>query len=123
MRVVTLQELGDCPRGTIFSDYEPCIVKELYRFQAPLRRVHEDDEHHKKGMVTDFFYQSIMPEPGDDAYCEPGDDPTKGFKISGNGGRWGCFEYDALFLVYDKEDVARLVTMLTGTEADIEKMR
>lgn len=113
MRVVTLQELGDCPPGTIFSDYEPCIVRELYRLGDIIRHRGEATSYNTPGEVTDFFYMGLLAEPGDGAWLAPGDDPRKGWSCADSWGRWGCFEKEALFVVYEEEDLTRLVNALT----------
>ncbi len=119
MRVVTLQELGDLPSGTIFSMYDPCMVTGLHRLHSVIRCTY-NSRYYREGEVTDFLYYDLLASPDiTECYKEPGDDPSAGWSL-GDCSRWGLFEMSALFLVYDRDDVAKMVKLLTAGEKEMD---
>lgn len=103
MKIVGLQELGALPEGTIYSDYEPAIVEGLYRFHSPIR-------HEAGGKVNDFFYTNLIAIV--DLQQRHEQPETAGLCLADALTRWGLFEDDAQFLVYEAADLHHLVEHL-----------
>lgn len=87
MRIVNFHEFCGLPDGTVFSYWDPCVVEGLYR----------------RGSVISFdagpkdFYESSLIAASWN--CEfPVCDLVES--------RWGMFNYDQLFLVYEQQDIA-----------------
>lgn len=87
MREVTLKELLTLPENTLFTQYGPLWLKG------------------KSLNDNDFFYEQITPThrgPGEPADFDMGTS------------RWGEFDDEALFIVYDADDILSLITRLTA---------
>lgn len=100
MKIVNFYELCAMPKGTIFAEWTPCVVGELQRLDDI---IYGDD-----GKPTDYFYCDVA------AFMPNGDGPC----VSSCGGRWGAFDYDEKYLVWEKEDVERMVRILLGTDTE-----
>lgn len=98
MRIVGLDEFAGLPAGTVYSAYDPAIVRGLF---VKGETIQNDD-----GWPADFFETEVVPQQIDN------DDSPEGI---GMRGRWGEFDPDAKFVVYDRDDVAQIVALLTGT--------
>ncbi len=87
MRIVNFHEFCGLPDGTVFSYWEPCIVSGLYRRGSVI-----------SGDVgpIDFFEASLI------AVSWNGEFPVCDLVES----RWGMFDHDQLFLVYEPQDIA-----------------
>ena len=86
MRIVGFHEFCSLPEGTVFSYWDPLVTHGLYR----------------RGQVifsgespTDFFEASLKAESYN------GEDPIVDLTES----RWGLFDYDQQFVVYEKADI------------------
>lgn len=90
MRIVNFHEFCGLPKGTVFSYWEPCIVSGLYRRGSVISY---------DGGPRDFFEATLI------AASWNGEFPVVDLVES----RWGEFDYDQLFLVYEPQDIAVIV--------------
>ena len=93
MIVVDFYEFCDLPDGTVFSYWEPCVTEGLY----------------VRGMVImdqdgprDFFETSLLAVSYNGEYPE----------IDETYGRWGLFNYEQKFAVYEKADIEKIIGQL-----------
>lgn len=93
MKVVNFTEFCNLPDGTIFSYWKPCHADGLYRRGDVLRI----------DGVTDFYEASLIASPD-----ENGDGPI----MEACETRWGEFNYDQLFAVYELADIAVIAELL-----------
>ena len=93
MKILVFDQFAEMPEGTIFSYFQLVDCEGLYRKGSTV--VHE-------GKAIDFFEASLV------ARCWNGESP----QTDSTETRWGLFEYDQLFAVYEPDDVAKLKTML-----------
>ena len=98
MRVVNLTEFANLPAGTVFSHFEPAIVRGLF--------VKGETCQADGAWVQDFFETDVIPQ-------QLLDDERLTDEI-GTCSRWGEMDVDAQFMVYDDNDVAKMVELLTG---------
>ena len=99
MRIVGFEEFCSLPEGTVFSYWEPCQASGLYRRGEVISF---------DGGPRDFYEASLKAESYN------GEPPVVGLIES----RWGLFEYDQQFLVYDKDDIAVIAEGLGITRAE-----
>ena len=95
MKVIGFKEFAAMPAGTVFSYFVPMMCEGLY--------VKGDTICHH-GKPADYFEESLV------ADCWNGDQPT----VGDGGSRWGMFDYDLQYAIYEPEDVKNLVSMLGG---------
>jgi len=86
MKIVGFDEFCRLPVGTVFSYWKPCIVAGLYRRGEVISR---------DGGPQDFFEASLI------ACSYNGDAPAVDLIES----RWGMFDYDQQFLVYEAAEI------------------
>jgi hypothetical protein len=98
MRIVGFEEFCSLPEGTVFSYWKPCQTSGLYRRGEVISF---------DGGPRDFYEASLKAES-----CN-GEPPVVDLIES----RWGLFEYDQQFLVYDKDDIAVIAEGLGITRA------
>lgn len=103
MRVVTLRELCGLPGGTVFSTSADGDVEGLYRRGKVLAQADPGSDY------FDFFYEDLLARP---VNARPGGDGGP-FRL-GTAARWGNFDPHERFVVYEPDDVARLVDLLSG---------
>lgn len=102
----TFREFTALPPGAIFSTSDQFgNVRGLFRKGTSRASAPETEDHY--GPWADFYYHDLLPDATDG-------DATNWPDIH-DGGRWGNFDPEELFVVYDGTDVAKLVGMLTGT--------
>lgn len=101
MRILTFEQFCRQPDGVIYSYWEPCVSRGLYRRGEVLRG---DD-----GLAIDFYEASLLPEP---LMGDPDAVPVVCLSES----RWGMYEYGQLFAVYDRADLVFLVSEAFGFE-------
>ena len=87
MRIVGFEEFCSLPEGTVFSYWSPCVTVGMYRRGAVISF---------DGGPRDFYETSLQAESIN------GDLPVVDLTES----RWGMFDYDQMFAVYDKDDIA-----------------
>lgn len=94
MRLMKLLELCQQPPGTVFSQWVPACATGLYVF-------HSACSHH------DFFYIDLLPSPDTDKgnYDAPICDIDTLC-------RWGIFDDDETFAVFERAEVEALTTLL-----------
>ncbi len=95
MRIVTCDELMAMPDGTIYAYYEPAVTQGLYR---------KGDTISWDGHNKDFYEASLLAE------CWNGDEPILDYTES----RWGLYDYDMQFAVYDIQDLKIIRHALTA---------
>jgi hypothetical protein len=90
MRIVDFATFCSLPEGTIFSYWKPCITSGLYRRGEVITF---------DGGPKDFYEASLKAESIN------GEPP----KVDLTESRWGLFDYDQQFAVYDDEDIYEIV--------------
>lgn len=120
MRIVNKQEFYKLPEGTLFAKYKPIIFDDLcIKYQNMY--------NHKKEPI-DYVYESLL----GNVDCESSGDVTdilleaeeKGnsFKLDFDcGERDGLYEDDALFAIYEKEDVVEFIRKLNFCKSILEQ--
>lgn len=98
MKIIDFYELAKQPKGTIFAEWDEGS-------HGPISRlgnfIFKND-----GTPIDYFCCEIA------SFSPNGCGPC----VSNIEGRWGMFDHDAKFLVWEKEDVERMVRILTCTD-------
>lgn len=103
MKIVTLQEFFKLPPGTIYSNYEPAICAGLFR--------KGDTCVLENGECFDFFYASACAQCYSEVFTREVDlAPT----VDDIESRWGLYDGDAQFAVYEPADLAVMRKMLFG---------
>mgnify|MGYP006367546045 FL=1 len=97
MRIVNFHEFCGLPDGTVFSYWEPCIVSGLYRRGSVIQGVDGP---------LDFFEATRVAAScgGEFPVCELVE------------ARWGMFDREQLFLVYEPQDIAVIADGLGITQ-------
>ena len=93
MRILGFGEFCELPDGTVFSYWDPCVATGLYRRGEVIS---------VDGVPRDFFEASLKAESYN------GEKPVVDLIEC----RWGMFDYDQQFLVYDKEDIETIAVGL-----------
>ena len=96
MKIVSFEEFVELPEGTIFSYYEPAFCAGLYR---------KGETIYNAAKAIDYFEESLVPN------CWTGAPPT----VGDGEGRWGAYELDQEYALYEPEDVATLIALIQGT--------
>ncbi len=110
MKYVKLRELAASPPGTIFSQWEPRIVAGLNVLQSQCSDV-------------DFFYCPLTAQAECPTYGVPdppdlwSDRPP--LELLDSVTRWGTYDEDEEFIVYEPADVERMVKVLTGNIKEV----
>tara|TARA_R110000764_G_C10688626_1_gene343462 strand:+ start:40 stop:348 length:309 start_codon:yes stop_codon:yes gene_type:complete len=92
MKTIKFEEFAQMPEGTIFSYFKPMMCAGLYRKGTTIF-----EDHHP----IDYFEQSLVAE------CENGEPPSiRWFS------RWGVFDYNQKYAIYEPIDIAALVSLL-----------
>jgi hypothetical protein len=113
MRIVSKQEFYTLPEGTVFSFYEPCIIRGL---------LIKGETLFYDGEPGDFIHNDLIGNiecSGSDEY----DDKLEDSQENGtnmpldfeNTSRDGLYDEDALYAVYTPEDVQGLIDCLAET--------
>ena len=104
MRYVKLRELAAMPPGTVFSRWEPEIVTGLYQLTEPCADL-------------DFFYTDLLTSPPCMAAGEVRPETPEGYPLmrpADATGRWGIFDENEEFVIYEPADIDRVVGCLVG---------
>lgn len=88
MKIFELLDFVKFPIGTIYSELDEGVPRGLFRKGDTVDWPPED------GPPADFFTVSLIAESEYD-----------GLRLDGVPSRWGLFDYDAKFLVYESNDV------------------
>jgi hypothetical protein len=118
LKIVGLQELCASPSGTIFSAFDSNTVSGLYQFDSALDPMTDPELiSYYHGVHADFFFYDLTPRATSrqrHGYPEEpvSNDNTEVYFAVG-GGRWGNLEPDEQFIVYETEDIKKLVGYLT----------
>lgn len=102
MKIVNLDEFLRLPPGTIYSAYEPCICRGLFRKDETCPPPDAGEK------PIDFYHEDLLA----DVMVEGDEEP----KVMTNTGkaRWAEFDRDAQFAICEAEDLAFIVSRLTG---------
>lgn len=101
------EEFLALPPGAIFSQSDASgNVRGLFRKGTSLLTSH-DMRAYYKGDYSDFYYHDLLPD------AEDGDGKT--WPNINDGGRWGSFDPEELFVVYNPSDIEKMVGFMTGT--------
>jgi len=102
MKIVSFEEFLKLPTGTVYQEWKPHIMGEVC--------IKQDSTNLK----SDFFYSNITIQPS-----LPGEDQDAickfdffGFVHDDTISRWGMFDEEQLFLLYDDIDVDKMIEML-----------
>ena len=109
MKIVTLQDFFKLPAGTIYSEYQPAICTDLFRKGETCTGLFRkgDTCALENGEPFDFFYASVCAE----CYGENDLAPT----VDDIETRWGLYDGDAQFAVYEPADLEVMRKLLFGT--------
>lgn len=109
MRIVTRKEFLTLPVGTVFAEYEPCIVGDM-RIKG------------ENAGTNDWFYQEIdlaldCEDSGEIVELLDDSEKTgKSIPMDFNcQSRDGTFNDTQLYAIYEKQDVKQLIARLTET--------
>jgi hypothetical protein len=98
MKSMTFKEFTDLPDGVVFSYWQPCVAHGLYIRGRIIRR--------DNGEAFDYYEVPLLPDQSSpDAAFEFGLETSI---------RWGCYNFDQLYAVYNQADVDELVRLLTN---------
>ncbi len=111
MKQMSLDEFLTLPPGAVFSLWEPCVSNGLH---VKGRTIVQDIGDGP--FSNDFYYLPLLPEPADmNAQVS---DLTP--KLPTMLYRWGMYDYDQLFAVYESEDVAAVVAAFGKDPHEVE---
>lgn len=113
MKIVDYNTFTNMPKGTIYSEYKPCIFEGIHI-------KHDVISHENDGFINDWFYQELVNNPDWDCAEEYNIQSVCEFMEDGNSAnpdfdtmqRDGMFDYDRKFLVYEKQDIELLIEKL-----------
>jgi hypothetical protein len=94
MRIVNFEEFVKLPVGTVYSYWEPEIATGLYR--------RGDICHDTNGKPIDFYESNLIAWK-----YYYGSRDTAPF-VDLTPGRWGLYDYDQLFVIYEEADIAKI---------------
>ncbi len=116
-KVVGLQELCEQPIGAIFSEFDPDIVRCLFRKGTSLPKEPMDAETQKwyGGRWCDFFYHTLLAEVNHNKRVKEGEQPI--WNDPNMGGRWGNLDPKEQFVLYDDKDIATMISLLQDKES------
>lgn len=109
MKIINRKQFLKAPEGTIYSEFKPCIIDGLYI--------------KNESLDNDWYYQDLISSID----CnDSGEYADKLFKSKNNpeyelrqdynvSQRDGLFDEEQLFLIYDKDDVVKLMKTLFET--------
>jgi len=106
MKIVNYDEFIKLPKGTIYSETEPCIFGE---WRIKRDTVNGDSDWFYEVLVGDFDYFEKYSD-----ISEAYDDMEKGVDILSEGvlQRDGMYDHDRKFAIYSKEDIKKLIETL-----------
>lgn len=90
MKIVTLAEFVRLPEGVIFSFWAPCIADGLHQKCKTIAYNGDPDP------PRDFYYVNLLPTAID---------PDDGVELNDLMCRWGMYDHDQLFAVYEADDL------------------
>lgn len=94
MKIIGFKEFTALPEGTIYSYYEPHHCYGLFRKGQTIMG--------DGGKPIDYFEADLVPSAMN---LDP-------MAVDGMEGRWGLYEYDQLYCVFEAADVAALKSLL-----------
>ncbi len=103
MKLVDWEDFCEMPDGTVFSIYES------NGYPTEGLAVRRQVIHNDQGGAIDFFFTSLVPEARP---IEPPDDIGLAVELDFTPGRWGVYDYDQLFAIYESDDLAGMIACL-----------
>lgn len=109
MKIVNRKDFLNTPKGTLWSYYEPSVFRDL--------NVKTSDKH---SMDFDFVYFGLIGEfnaPNTETYFDICRQMEQGKSVPislEETQREGLFDEDQLFLVYENDDIKKMVDMLSS---------
>lgn len=111
MKIINKEEFYKLPSGTLYSEYEPCIISELkikqetiFGFNGePIDWFYQDLIGNVKENVSLGYHETLEQSREDKASIELDFDSIE---------RDGCFVEEQLFAVYEKGDLEGLISKL-----------
>ena len=98
MKVVDFYELCAMPKGTIFAEWEPATHQALSRLGNVING--------NDGKPIDFFYCDVT------SFAPNGCGPC----VSSIEGRWALYDDSQEFLIWEPEDIERMIRILTSKD-------
>lgn len=108
MRIIDKQKLMECPDGTLFCEYTPCVFGNWCIKHETIRD--------KKGHGTDFIFKqlnslggtAVMVDTLDKALTE---ETSFSFDLEDTT-RDGLYDDEQLYAVYENDDIGQLIRLL-----------
>ena len=111
MRIVNKQEFYQLPEGTLFAYYEPIIFDDLC--------IKYQNLYNEKNEPIDFLYECLLgnvDSQGSDDYANiliKAQKDKSSFKLDFDcGERDGLYQDDALYAIYEKDDIVDFIRKL-----------
>lgn len=101
MQILKFHDFAALPAGAIYSYYKPSICEGLFR---------KGETIWNEGEASDFFESSLVPD------CWNGELPT----VDNVESRWGMFDYDQLFAVFEPQDLKTIRDMIPSANTDVQ---
>jgi len=98
MKILSFDEFTQLPAGTIFSYYKPHSCDDLFQKGETLFG-------REGGRASSYYEASLLP------YLDFEHDPPV-IVMDGAETRWGFYDYEQQYAVYEREDLERLATMI-----------
>lgn len=102
MKIVSFKDFVNYPAGTIFSYYKPAVFVGLWRKEKTIYAeeggIYPDDCDDR---ATDYFQQCLLPSHRTDDEI-----------VVGGVERWGEYEWDQQYAIYEEEDLEVLRELL-----------
>lgn len=119
MRIVSREEFLQLPKGTVYAEYEPCIFGNLSIKIFGNLSIKDDTVFSISNQPIDFYCLKIansIESSGSEEFferVEAMENNRKSFPVDLDSvGRDGLFETNQLYVVWEKEDVQSLITVL-----------
>jgi len=118
MKIINRKQFLEAPEGTIYSEFKPCIINGLY-----IKNESYGLYIKNKSLGNDWYYQDLINSMDyndsreyTDKLLKAKDDPKYELRQDYNvSQRDGLFDEEQLFLIYDKDDVVKLMKALFET--------
>lgn len=107
MKVCDFDAFAALPPGTVYSYWTPAVAAGLFVKGFTIR-----DDRGEPGVVKaqDFYERPLLPHPRDAHDLSPALPEWEC--------RWGMFDYDQLFAVYEDADLAELAEAIAEARKD-----
>lgn len=110
MKQMPLDEFLKLPPGAVFSFWKPCVSDGLHVKGETIERNPLDSTE-----PAGFYYLPLLPEAEDTYGRVENHSPVLPTSLY----RWGVFDFDQLFAVYEADDLAALVSSLGANPHEV----